>query len=132
MDKSQTSLTSVTLHPPMKALKNTHFKMHNEEKSYKCNQRDFASSEADNFRTHLKSHSGEKSNKCNQCDYASFKVSNLRTHLKTHSGEKSNKCNQCNFATAQAGDLKRHLKTHLEKGQTNATCVILHPLRQVF
>ena len=29
--------------------------------------------------THLKSHSGEKSNKCNQCDYASSEASSLRT-----------------------------------------------------
>ena len=28
---------------------------------------------------------GEKSNKCNQCDYAPSQASNLRTHLKTHS-----------------------------------------------
>ena len=38
---------------------------------------------------------GEKPNKCNQCDYASSDASNLRTHLKTHNGEKSNKYNQC-------------------------------------
>ena len=37
-----------------------------------------------------------KSNKCNQCDYASSQAGDLRTHLKTHSGEKSNKFNQCN------------------------------------
>ena len=35
---------------------------------------------------------GEKSNKCNQCDYASSQASNLRRHLKMHSGEKSSKC----------------------------------------
>ena len=29
----------------------------------------------------------EKSNKCNQCDYASSQARKLRTHLKTHSGE---------------------------------------------
>ena len=34
-------------------------------------------------------HIGEKSNKCNQCDYASSQAGNLRAHLKTHSGEKS-------------------------------------------
>ena len=35
---------------------------------------------------------GEKQNRCNQCDYASSQASNLRTHFKTHNGEKSNKC----------------------------------------
>ena len=53
-----------------------------------------------------------KSNKCNQCDYASSQAGNLRQHLKTHSGEKSNKCNQCDYASSEAGHLKRHLKTH--------------------
>jgi uncharacterized Zn-finger protein len=42
----------------------------------------------------LKTHSGEKSNKCNQCDYASSQAGVLRRHLKTHSGEKPNKCNK--------------------------------------
>ena len=67
------------------------------------------------FRRHLKTHSGEKSYKCNQCDFASIEAHNLRNHLKAHSGEKSNKCNQCEFASSQAGNLKTHLKTHSEK-----------------
>ena len=33
----------------------------------------------------------EKPHKCNQCDYASSQASSLRRHLKTHSWEKSNK-----------------------------------------
>ena len=40
-----------------------------------------------------------KSNKCNQCDYASSQAGGLRRHLKRHSGEKSNKCNQCDYAS---------------------------------
>ena len=63
----------------------------NADISKKCNQCDYASSDAGNLRRHLKTHSGEKSNKCNQCDYASSQAGNLRRHLKTHSGEKSNK-----------------------------------------
>ena len=54
-------------------------------------------------------HSGEKSNKCKQCDYASSQPGDLRRHLKRHSGEKSNKCNQCDFASSYAGNLKAHL-----------------------
>ena len=59
------------------------------------------------LRRNLKTHSGEKSNKCNQCDYASSQAGHLETHLEMHSGEKKhlkmqsgekpNKCNQCDF-----------------------------------
>ena len=84
----------------------------NGEKTKKCNQCKYASSEAGNLRTHMKTHSGEKSNKCNQCNFASSYANALRTHLKTHSGEKSNKCNQCDYASYEASHLRRHLKTH--------------------
>ena len=86
--------------------------MHSGEKTNKCNQCDFVSSQASNLRRHLKTHSGEKSNKCNQCDYASSYASHLRTHLKRHSGEKLNKCNQCDFASSRADTLRAHLKIH--------------------
>jgi len=41
---------------------------------------------ASHWRRHLKMHSGEKSSKCNQCDFTSSQASDLRRHLKTHSG----------------------------------------------
>ena len=52
-------------------------------------------------------HSGEKLKKCNQCNYASSQAGHLRAHLKTHSGEKSNKCNQCDCASSHDFDLPR-------------------------
>merc|ERR1712243_196504 len=65
-----------------------------------------------NFSRNLKTHSGEKSNKCNQCDYASSQAGHLETHLEMHSGEKSNKRSQCDFSCSQAFNLRRYLKTH--------------------
>ena len=59
----------------------------------------------------------EKSNKCNQCDFASSQAGDLKRHLTTHSGEKSNKCNQCDYVSSQAGDLRKHLKTHKKQMQ---------------
>ena len=56
----------------------------------------------------MKTHSGEKSNKCNQCDYASSQTGHLITHMKTHRGEKLNKCNQCEYASSQASNLRQH------------------------
>ena len=99
------------------------------KRSNKCNQCEYASSQASNLRRHLKAHTGEKSNKCNQCDYASSVACHLRRHLKTHGGEKSNKCNQCEYASFEAGNLRRHLKTHHGESQMSATSVTLHPLR---
>ena len=68
----------------------------------KCNQCEYASSQASNLKLHLKTHSGEKSNKCNQCDYASSQASDLIClHIWKHTGEKSIKCNQCDYGFRQ-------------------------------
>ena len=74
-------------------------KIHSGEKPNKCNQCDYASSQADNLRSHLKKHIEEKSNKCNQCKFGCSDPSSLRSHMKLHSGGKSNKCNQCTMCT---------------------------------
>merc|ERR1711953_1481138 len=78
--------------------------------SYKTN--DSKCLKEHSLRDHLKKHSGEKPNKCNQCDYASSQAGNLRAHLKTHSGDKPNKCSQCDFASSYASALRIHMKTH--------------------
>ena len=59
---------------------------------------DYVSSIEVNLRIHLEAHNGEKSNKCNQFDFASSNASTLWDHLKTHSGEKLKKCSQSNCA----------------------------------
>ena len=64
------------------------------------------------LRTHFKIHSGEKPNKCNQCDYASSDASNLRRHTKTHTGEKLFNCNKCSKVFARKCILSKHLKIH--------------------
>ena len=81
-----------------------HLKIHSGERSNKCSQCDFASTQAGHLTRHLKTHSGKKSYKCNQCDLASSNAHQLRTHLKIHSGERK-KCNQCNYPSSQAGML---------------------------
>ena len=54
-------------------------------------------------------HNGEKPNKCNQCDFASTEAGNFNTPLKAHSRKKSKKCNECDFAFSQAGNLRIHV-----------------------
>ena len=95
-------------------------------KSNKCNQCDYASSQAGHLRRHMKTHSAEKSYQCNQCDFTTYWAYSLRSHLKMHSGEKSNKCNQCDYASSQARTLRRHLKTHSgEKSNKTEKCLVL-------
>ena len=76
------------------------------EKSNKCNQCDYATSEASNLRIHFKTHTREKFKKF---DFASTHADNLTKHLKTCSGEKLNKCNQCDFASSQAETLRKRI-----------------------
>ena len=85
------------------------------EKSNKCNQCDYQSSEAGNLKRHLKMHSGEKSYKWNQCNYTSYRVGDLKKHLKMHSGERQNKCNQCDCASSQAGNSIKFNQSHVWK-----------------
>ena len=87
-------------------------------------------SETGTLMGHVQGHNKEKSNKCNQCDFAFSQAIHLKTHLKTHSGEKPNKCNQCDYASSQAGDLRRHLKTHSGEKPKNVISVTRQPLRQ--
>ena len=137
------------------------FETHRGGKPNKCNHCDFASVQAGNLRTHLIKHSGVKLHKCNQCDYTSYRKGNMTAHLKTHNWEKLYKCSQCNYASSWAGNLRMHLKTHsakrsktdasgvtmpalrhavwgiiwkptLEKSQTIATNVIVHPHVETF
>ena len=106
--KSKTNATSVIIHPLGQIVWWRIWKHTAEKSKKKCNQCDYASSQAGHMRTHLKTHSGEKQKKCNQCDYASSQAGHLRTHLKTHSGERQNKCKQCDFASSRADSLRTH------------------------
>ena len=103
---------------------------HNTQRQSKMENNDFVSKDANVDIQKKTTENFIKSNKCNQSDYSSSHAGHLRTHLKTHSAEKPNKCSQCDFASSYASTLKIHLKHTVEKSQTNATSVTLHPLRQ--
>ena len=61
----------------------------NLEPQSKVSVRDPMGTKTDTFRKHLQGHNEEKSNKCNQCDYASSQAGHLRMYLKIHTGEKN-------------------------------------------
>ena len=122
--QSYTNAISVTIHHIGKGTWLIIWK-HIIGKSCKCNQCGYSTSRAYHLRSQWKMHSGENSKKCN---YASSWAGNLRMHLKTYSAEKSNRCDWCNYACPHASSLRKHFKPTLEKSQTNATNVIMHPL----
>ena len=89
VEKSQTNVTSVTLH--------RQFETHGGEKFYTCSQCEYAATCA---------------SECKQMQpvwISLFQASDLRRHLETHRGDKQNKCNQCDYAPSQAEHLWIHL-----------------------
>ena len=93
----------------MPALIRVHLKSHNGEKPKKVQPMWLGIFSGSQFEKTLdNTQHGEKQNRCNQCDYASSQASNLRTHFKTHNGEKSNKCDQCDFASSWTHMLYRN------------------------
>lgn len=65
-----------------------------------------------NFKLHWKTHEGEKSYKCDECDYAACSQRHLESHILTHSGEKPFECDECDHAFRQKQLLKRHKNHH--------------------
>ena len=49
----------------------------------RCEYCSYTSSYKGNLQQHLKIHLGEKSYKCNQCDYAAFRNEHLKRHLRS-------------------------------------------------
>ena len=123
VEKSQTNATNVTLHLFRQAIWGDIWQSTVEKKSNKCNQCDYASSDASNLRTHLKTHSGEKPSKCNQCDFASSQASYLRRHLTKHNGEKVKQMQPtwlCIFLCTSFENTFENAQWRIKKGLNNS------------
>ena len=78
----------------------------------------------------MKTHSGEKSNKCNQCDFASSDASNLRKHLKRIVEKSQTNATIATMPPLMQAILGSIWKRIVEKSQTNATSVSMHLFKQ--
>ena len=75
-------------------------------------------------------HSGEKSNKCNQCDFACSQAGTLKRHLKMHSEKSPTNATNATLPFLRNAIWIDIWKCMVEKSLTNATNAILPPLGQ--
>ena len=117
-----THATDATLHPFGQFLwRNIFFQAHSSEKSYKCNQCEFASHQKGDLKNHILIHSGLKPIACNLCEYKTTTRSSLGTHMKSHyPDERTHQCTYCDYTSTTRETLKSHMKRHI--GGTQYKC----------
>ncbi|KAL1115320.1 hypothetical protein AAG570_007350 [Ranatra chinensis] len=77
-----------------------------------CEQCDYMTNVATNFKNHKMMHSGEKPFLCDECDYRTIRMVDLKSHKRVHTGEKPFACDRCDYKTARSIDLKNHMLKH--------------------
>ena len=88
-----------------------HFMKHSEEKPFKCDICDFATTSKEYLHLHKKAaHSIDKPYKCKSCEKSFIKEQCLIRHIRTHTGEKPYKCDACPFKAAQKIEVNQHIK----------------------
>ena len=84
---------------------------HSIDKPYKCKSCEKSFIKEQFLIRHIRTHTGEKPYKCDACPYAAQSKSNLDTHKKfKHSNERPFQCQLCSYATISNCYLKRHVK----------------------
>ena len=93
-----------------------HFMKHSEEKPFKCDICDFATTSQEYVHLHKKAtHSIDKPYKCKSCEKSFIKEQYLIKHTRIHTGERPYKCDTCPY-TAK---LQNHLDTHKKYKHSN-------------
>ena len=88
-----------------------HLVKHSQEKPFKCDICDFATTSQVYLQIHKKvAHSIDKPYKCKSCEKSFIKEQGLIKHIRTHTGEKPYKCDACPFKAAQKSEVNQHIK----------------------
>ncbi|XP_064181109.1 zinc finger protein 484-like isoform X3 [Anguilla rostrata] len=92
--------------------RNTHLKVHTDEKLYQCSLCGQCFSRTSTLNLHQKIHTSEKPNKCPLCGKCFSRISELNRHQRIHTGEKPYKCPLCGKSFSRRCDLNSHQRIH--------------------
>ena len=88
-----------------------HLVKHSQEKPFKCDLCEFATTSKFNITRHKANlHSKDKPYTCKSCEKSFIQEQFLIRHTRIHTGEKPYKCDACPFKAALKGDVKTHKK----------------------
>ncbi|XP_077779433.1 uncharacterized protein LOC114592665 [Podarcis muralis] len=91
---------------------NGHWKVHAEEKPYKCMECGKNFSQSTLLRLHQRIHTGDKPYSCSECGKRFYDRSHLNSHKRTHTGEKPYKCLECGKNFSHKVNLTSHQRIH--------------------
>ncbi|XP_050437823.1 zinc finger protein 600-like [Adelges cooleyi] len=90
-----------------------HWRIHTDEKAFKCNVCERKFSQQSSLKTHERTHTRETLFRCDVCEKKFSQKSNLKNHERIHTGEKPYKCDVCAKTFCHQSNLKTHERIHI-------------------
>ena len=105
----------------------SHLKVHNGKKPYKCQHYTKAFKQKYAAIRHLRIHASERPSKCQHCEEAFKHKDTLTTHIRIHTSEKPYKCQHCPKSFITKHQLIQHLTVHTNEKPYKWSIVIIKP-----